>query len=147
MEIPLIEIPLYVSVFIFSHGLICFSCKKQHTISLSSTEAEYREAVNASTQCVWLQGILGELSFALDSPTLNWCVNKITMNISIDIVQRHGTKHIEIHMHYILSLVHEQVISLQYWPSAKQTYDIFTKSFKEKTFTYLRSFIGVGNTW
>ena len=55
-------------VFMLAHGPIFRSSKKQHTISLSSIEAEYRGAVNAATQCVWLQGILGELGFAFDSP-------------------------------------------------------------------------------
>ena len=55
-------------VFMLSHGPICWSSKKQHTLSLSSAEAEYRGAVNATTQCVWLQGILGELGFSFDSP-------------------------------------------------------------------------------
>ena len=56
-------------------------------------------------------------------------------------------KDIEIHMHYIRTLVHEQVISLQYFPSVEKTVDIFTKSFTKKTFTYLRSLIGVDDTW
>ena len=79
-----------------------------------------------ATQYVWLQGILGELGFAFDSPTVIYCDNKIEINISTDLVQRHRTKHIEIYMHYIRILVHEEVILLQYFPSAEQTADIFT---------------------
>ena len=45
-------------VFMLAEGTICWYSKKQHTISLSSVEAEYRATVNATTQCVWLQGIL-----------------------------------------------------------------------------------------
>ena len=48
-------------VFILAYGTISWSIKKQSEISLSSTEAEYRGAVNATTQCLWLRGILGEL--------------------------------------------------------------------------------------
>ena len=63
-------------VFMLRHGPICWSNKKQHTISLSSAESEYKGAVNAATQCVWLQDILGELGFAFDSPTIIWCDNQ-----------------------------------------------------------------------
>ena len=129
------------------NGPICFSIKKQHTISLSSVQFEYRGAVNAATQCVWLQGILRELGVALDSPTVIWCDNQSAIKISTDPVQRQRTKHIEIHMHYIRGLVHDQVIALQYCPSAKQTVDIFTKCFTEKNFTYLRSLLGVNDAW
>ena len=112
-----------------ARGPICWSIKKQQTISLSSAEAEYRGAMNASIKCVWLQGILGELGFAFDSPIVIWCENQSEINISIDLVEIQRTNHIEIHMHYIRSSVHEQVISLQYCPSAEQTVDIFTKRF------------------
>ena len=117
---------------------IFWSSKKQHTISLSSGEAEYRVAVNTDTQCVWLQGIIQKFGVAIDSHTNIWVENKSAIKISIDLVQRKRKKHIEIHMHYIRGLVHDRVISLQYFPSTEQTADIFTMSFTEKTFTYLR---------
>ena len=69
-------------LFILSHDPICCSRNKQHTISLSSTKSEYRGAMNTATQCAWLQGILEELGFAFDSPTLIWCDNKREINIS-----------------------------------------------------------------
>ena len=48
-------------------GSIIWSSKNRSAIALSSTEAEYRGVVNASTQCLWLQDILGE--FGIDSET------------------------------------------------------------------------------
>ena len=130
-----------------THCIIFCSSKKQHTISLSSPKAEYRGALNATTKCVWLQCILGELGFALDSPTIILCDNKSEINIFIDLVQIHRTKHIEIHMHQICILVHEQVISLEYCSSAEKIANIFTKRFTENTITYIRSLFGVGNKW
>ena len=73
-------------VFMLANGPICWSSKKQHTISLYSVEAEYRGAVNAATQCVWLQGILWELGVAFNSPIVIWCDNKSEINISINLV-------------------------------------------------------------
>ena len=69
-----------------SHGPICWSSKKQHTKSLSSVEVEYRGAVNATTQCVWWQGILGELGFAFDYFVVIWCDNKRKIKIYIVLV-------------------------------------------------------------
>ena len=41
-------------VFMLAEGTISWSSKKQSVIALSSTEAEYRGVVNATTQCLWL---------------------------------------------------------------------------------------------
>ena len=73
-------------VFMFYNGPMFWSSKKQHTISLSSAEPEYRGAVNTATECVLLQGILREDVVALDSPTIIWCDNESGINISIDLV-------------------------------------------------------------
>ena len=52
----------YTSIFVFmlGSGPICWSSKKQVALSLSLAEAEYRGAVNAAIQEVWLHGILIE---------------------------------------------------------------------------------------
>ena len=94
-------------------------------------------------QCVWLQGILWEFGVTIDSPTNIWVENQSSIKISTDPVWRQRTKHIAIHIHYIWGLVHDRVISLQYFPSTEQTVDIFTKAFTENTFTYLRYLLGV----
>ena len=75
-------------VFMLVEGPICWSSKKQHTISLSSAEDEYMEAVNASTQCVWLQGILQEFDVPFDYPNTIWVDNQSAVKISTNLVQR-----------------------------------------------------------
>ena len=47
-------------VFMFGGGPICWLSKKKAAIYLSSAKAEYRGAVNACIQVVWLQGILSK---------------------------------------------------------------------------------------
>ena len=44
--------------FSLSSGPVCWSSKKQSAISLSSTEVEYRWAVNAAIEAIWLQHLL-----------------------------------------------------------------------------------------
>ena len=74
--------------FMFAKGPIFWSSKKQHTISLSSAEAEYRAEVNAATQCVWLQGILQEFGVTIDSPTKIWVDNHSSVKIYNNHVHR-----------------------------------------------------------
>ena len=50
-----------------SYGQISWSSKKKSAIALSSIEAEYKGAMNAATQCLWLLRIPGE--FGIESET------------------------------------------------------------------------------
>jgi hypothetical protein len=50
-------------VFSLGSGLVTWACKKQQAIALSSTEAEYRAAVNDNQEALWLQQILSDFGF------------------------------------------------------------------------------------
>eukprot|EP00253_Pinus_taeda_P035994 PITA_35994 len=50
-------------VLTLGSGPITWACKKQAAISLSSAEAEYRGAVEASKEALWLRQILSEFGF------------------------------------------------------------------------------------
>jgi hypothetical protein len=52
-------------------------------------------------------------------------------------------KHIELHMHFIRNLIHDQVIEVLFFPTEDQVADIFTKSLTEAKFSKLRSMLGV----
>ena len=126
-------------------GPISWPSKKHSAIGLSSTELEYRGVVNAATQCLWLQGILGECNFESEFSTIIYCDNQRTIQIYNDQVQIQTTKHIEIHMHYIRQLVHDDTIHLLFYTSSEQVADIFTKVFCEKTFNNIKSLLGIAD--
>jgi hypothetical protein len=50
-------------VFILGSGPFTWACKKQQAIALSSAEVEYRAAVNAIQEALWLRQILSEFGF------------------------------------------------------------------------------------
>jgi hypothetical protein len=122
---------------------IYWSRKKQDTISLCSVEAENRGVVNITIQAMWLQHFLTELGIQFHRSIAICCDNQSTLKFYRDPFQRQQTKNIEIHMHYIRDLVHDGIIDIQFCPSAKQTADIFTKTFTEKKFHSLHSHLGV----
>ena len=61
--------------FSLGSGAISWSSKKQPTVALSSTEAEYRAACSTATEAVWLRRLLQVLCAPQSSSTLNWCDN------------------------------------------------------------------------
>jgi hypothetical protein len=56
-------------VFTLGSGPISWASKKQTAIALSSTEVEYRAAVRASQEAMWLRQILSEFGFQQEHPT------------------------------------------------------------------------------
>ena len=64
-------------------GPIKWSSKKQSAIALLSTEAEYRGVVNATTQCLWLQGILAEFGIESETSIVIYCDNHITIKYQL----------------------------------------------------------------
>ena len=99
--------------------------------------------MNVAIQEVWQHGILTEFGIHTSSSVDIYCDNHSTINISSDPVQKQWTKHIEVHMHYSWELAHYKTITLHYFPTEEHIAYIFTKSFNEKRFVYLRSLLGV----
>eukprot|EP00253_Pinus_taeda_P003559 PITA_03559 len=98
----------------YVRGPITWPCKKQAAISLSSAEAEYRGAVEASKEALWLRQILSEFCFEQQHPTTLWCDNQSAIQLCKDPVQHQRSKHIELHMHFIRKLIHDHVLEVQY---------------------------------
>ena len=130
-------------VFTLGSGPITWACKKQAAISLSSAEAEYRGAVEASKEALWLRQILSEFGFEQQHPTTLWCDNQSAIQLCKDPVQHQRSKHIELHMHFIRKLILDHVLEVQYCSTDDQVADIFTKALTEAKFTKLRFMVGV----
>jgi hypothetical protein len=125
-------------VFNLGSGPVTWDCKKQLAyIALSSAEAEYQAAVNASQEALWLRQILSEFGFQHQHPTSLWCDNQSAIKLAKDPVQHHHRKHIELHMHFIRKLIRDQVIEVLFFPTENQVANIFTKSLTEAKFSKL----------
>eukprot|EP00253_Pinus_taeda_P010639 PITA_10639 len=127
----------------YVRGPIKWACKKQAAISLSSAEAEYRGAMEASKEVLWLRQILSEFGFEQQHPTTLWCDNQSAIQLCKDPVQHQRSKHIELHMHFIRKLINDHVLEVQYCSTDDQVADIFTKALTEAKFTKLRYMLGV----
>lgn len=57
------------------NSLISWKSKKQHTVSRSSVEAEYRSMATAVCELSWLKNLLNDLSIKQSKPALLFCDN------------------------------------------------------------------------
>eukprot|EP00253_Pinus_taeda_P018650 PITA_18650 len=62
-------------VFSLGSGAVTWASKKQQAVALSLTEAEYRGAVKASCEAVWLRRMLANMHVSQAGPTPLFCDN------------------------------------------------------------------------
>jgi hypothetical protein len=130
-------------MFSFGSGAVSWSSKKQLTIALSSTEAEYRGAAIAACEVVWLQKLLLDLGQSMDVPVVIYCDNISSILLANNPVYHARTKHIEVHYHFIREKVLVKEIDLIHVSTEDQVADIFTKALSTNKLRKFRKMLGV----
>ena len=104
------------SGYVFSLGssAVSWSSKKQTTVALSSTEAEYCGAAMAACEVAWLRKLLHSFGYDVLQPVTLFCDNMSSIQLANNPVFHARTKHIEVHYHYIREKVLAQEIDLVY---------------------------------
>ncbi|MCO5592743.1 hypothetical protein L7F22_046746 [Adiantum nelumboides] len=120
-------------MFSLGRAAITWSSKKQPTISLSSTKAEYRGDAMTACEVAWLELLLGDLGIQVQSPTVIHCDNHSSIQLAKNLVFYAKTKHIEVHYHFIRERVLDDSIDLTFVRIDEQVVDIFTKALGAET--------------
>ena len=116
-----------------SGSTISWSSKKQSSVALSSTEAEYIAGAHATKEAIWLRRLLTELGLEILTPTSLHIDNQSAIAIAKNPEFHNRTKHIEIHHHFLHTKVESEEITLSYIPTGEQLANILTKGLnKEK---------------
>ncbi|KAJ9544817.1 hypothetical protein OSB04_024524 [Centaurea solstitialis] len=108
-------------------NLVSWSSKRQHVVSRSSAEAEYRGIANVVAETAWLRNLLLELCCPLSRATVVFCDNVSAMYLASNPVQHQRTKHVEIDLHFVRERVAIGHVRVLHVLSAYQYADIFTK--------------------
>ncbi|KAJ9544616.1 hypothetical protein OSB04_024323 [Centaurea solstitialis] len=125
--------------------LVSWQCKKQTTVSQSTTEAEYIAASQCCSQVLWIQNQMQDygLSF-LQTPI--YIDNNSAISIVNNPVKHSKTKHIEIKYHLIRDCNEKKLIQVQKVHTDDQYADLFTKAFDVGRFIFLVTSVGMMNS-
>ena len=116
-------------VFLAGNGTITWCSRKQTTITLSLTEAEYAALSEAAREACWLRSLYSELSLLQEEvPTLIWGDNEGLIAMAKNPQFHKRLKHIAIHWHWIRDLVQEGKIYVDSCRDPEQTADVLTKA-------------------
>jgi len=80
---------------------ISWCSKRQPTMTLSSTEAEYRSAAMAAQESTWLKQLMEYLHQPTDYLVRIFCYNLSSIRLAENPIFHARTKHIEVPYHYI----------------------------------------------
>ncbi|KAJ9557546.1 hypothetical protein OSB04_012160 [Centaurea solstitialis] len=124
--------------------LVSWQCKKQTTVSQSTTEAEYIAASQCCSQVLWIQNQMQDygLSF-LQTPI--YIDNNSAISIVNNPVKHSKTKHIEIKYHLIRDYNEKKLIQVLKVHTDDQYADLFTKAFDVGRFIFLVTSVGMMN--
>lgn len=115
-------------VFFFGGNIVSWESRKQPSVALSSTEAEYMALSDAAKEAVYLNRLLKEIiNFEANAVTLN-IDNQGALKLAENPVYHKRSKHIDIKYHHIRDLVQNQEIRLKYCQTSEMIADIMTKN-------------------
>ncbi|KAK8935339.1 hypothetical protein KSP39_PZI014001 [Platanthera zijinensis] len=130
-------------VFFLGSSPISWSSRKQHTIALSTTEAEFMALNTAACEAIWLARLKKNLTGGEEDEVKLMCDNTSALALAKNPVFHARSKHIEIRFHFIREAVEKKLIHLEHCPTETQKADILTKPLHRKHFVEMRDMLGV----
>jgi hypothetical protein len=118
--------------------LLSWAPKKQNSVALSTTVAEYIAAGHCYAQLLWLRQTLRDYGYKLSKVPL-LCDNESAIRMVDNLVEHNRTKHIDIRYYFLRDHQQWGDIAIDYVSTHNQLVDIFTKPLDEKTFSKLRN--------
>ena len=107
---------------------LSWDVKKQATVALSSSEAEYQGMAAAVQEALYLKQLLEDFGIQQKRPIAIGEDNQSCIRLCQNPVMHKRSKHIETKFHFIRDKTEDGTISIHYVPTDKMAADIFTKS-------------------
>ena len=121
--------------------LFFWFAKMQHSVSLSSAEAEYFGAMLAARDILFIRDLLVDLGFVFSGPTPLYTDSKSAVDMSFDPVAFKNTKHILRAAEFLRDLVRKGAILPSHVAGATMLADLLTKAVSRCTYLRLRSML------
>jgi len=113
-------------IFMMSGATISWDSRKQRTIALSSTEAEYMALSKATKEALYMKKLLNSLGMNLQEVTLD--IDMGAQKLATNPVFHAQTKHIDIRHHFVRDAVEKKMISIEHVSTNEMVADLLTKA-------------------
>lgn len=133
------------SGYVFFHGgaAVTWKSKKQATVALSSTEAEYIALSEAAKEAVWLRQLLRDLGAGDSAATVLYEDNMGSIFLSSHPVGHQRTKHIEVRCHFVRHKIEEGELKVTHLGTEAMIADVLTKALpRDKHMRFAQALFG-----
>jgi transposase InsO family protein len=130
-------------VFLLHGGPVAWSSRRQTSVSLSTTEAEFIASSEAAREGVWLSRLMKSIKPGFGEPIRIMCDNQSAIALIKNPVHHQRSKHIEVRYYFVRERQEAGDIDIQYIPTDQQLADCLTKPLPNPRFSILREMMGV----
>lgn len=130
-------------VFLMGGGAISWNSKRQPTVALSTTEAEYMATTQAAKEAIWLRQLMADIGCVQEKTTTIMSDNQGSIALAKNPKHHSRTKHIDVQHHFIREMVDMEVIELRYCPTQEMVADVLTKALAKDRHETLRRAMGL----
>uniref|UniRef100_A0A8D9B1F5 Copia protein n=1 Tax=Cacopsylla melanoneura TaxID=428564 RepID=A0A8D9B1F5_9HEMI len=124
---------------------VSWSTKKQPTVSLSSTEAEFISLCSTVCEALWLKKLVSEIE-QITPTVVIFEDNQACISIAKNPREHGRMKHIDTKYLFIRECIENYNLDIKYICSQKQQADLFTKSLSGPLFVYFKNLLGILST-
>jgi len=118
-------------------NLISWARKRQATIAMSTSEAEYISSASCCTRLLWMKHQLEDYQINANSTPI-YCNNIAAICLSKNPILHSRAKHIEIKHHFIRDYVQKGILDIQFIDIKHQWAYIFTKPSTVEKFDFIK---------
>lgn len=114
-------------IFTMQKGPISWCSRRQPTVAISTTEAEFMSMTSSIQELIWLKRLLKELAPKASERIVLYCDNNSAIQFAKNNSYSNRTKHIEIKTSFIREKIDSGTMELVHLPTEKMLADILTK--------------------
>lgn len=131
--------------FKLSGSVISYESRKQRTVALSSTEAEYMALSEACKEAIYLKKLMSELGvYDKNKPLSLFSDSQSSLKLAANPLFHKRTKHIDVRHHYTRECVANKEIQINYLQTSSMPADLLTKGLCANKHYKFLDMIGIG---